>query len=156
MAEIARGVELLAGLENVTAIELGIPAAIDCAAVQAFAREAAQVCAGEILLILRLPLDQAIFLAPCLDEIELAAISLGAPRGSLAVENGKQVRGRLYGPALFPQALAAVQNLAALGIAVIGAGGIHQAEQIEAMLSAGALAVQLDSILWRGGLERPS
>jgi dihydroorotate dehydrogenase len=60
------------------------------------------------------------------------------------------VRGRLYGPALLPLALEVVSAIARQGIAVIGAGGLYRQEDIDAMLSAGAAAVQLDAVFWRG------
>jgi dihydroorotate dehydrogenase len=63
------------------------------------------------------------------------------------------VSGRLYGPGLFPQAAAAVLKMAALGIPAIGAGGIYSREQADKLLSAGAVAVQLDGVLWRGGFQ---
>jgi dihydroorotate dehydrogenase len=37
------------------------------------------------------------------------------------------------------------------GLPVIGAGGIYTLEQAQAMLAAGALAVQLDGIIWKEG-----
>lgn len=64
---------------------------------------------------------------------------------------GELVTGRLYGPGLFPQSLETVRRLAGAGIPVIGAGGVYTREQIEIMLEAGAMAVQLDAVLWRGG-----
>jgi dihydroorotate dehydrogenase len=33
---------------------------------------------------------------------------------------------------------------------VIGGGGVYRPEQAQAMLAAGALAVQVDAALWRG------
>jgi dihydroorotate dehydrogenase len=36
-------------------------------------------------------------------------------------------------------------------VPVIGAGGVYSQAQVESMLAAGALAVQVDAILWRGG-----
>jgi dihydroorotate dehydrogenase len=48
-------------------------------------------------------------------------------------------------------ALATVRELAQLGVPTIGAGGVYAREHMEAMLASGALAVQVDSVLWRGG-----
>jgi dihydroorotate dehydrogenase len=47
--------------------------------------------------------------------------------------------------------MAAVQTLTRRGIPVIGSSGIFTPAQAEAMLQAGAIAVQLDAVLWRGG-----
>jgi dihydroorotate dehydrogenase len=56
----------------------------------------------------------------------------------------------LQGPALFPQALLAVRDAAQANLPVIGAGGVVSKENADAMLSAGALAVQVDTSLWKG------
>ncbi|MCK6569441.1 MAG: nitronate monooxygenase, partial [Anaerolineales bacterium] len=58
------------------------------------------------------------------------------------------VSGRSYGPSLFPQALDLVKNAVKLGIPIIGAGGVWTKENADAMLSVGALAVQVDAALW--------
>jgi dihydroorotate dehydrogenase (NAD+) catalytic subunit len=109
--------------------------------------------AGELPVLARLPLERILELAETAISAGAAAISLCPPRGVLPDSDGKLLRGRLYGPALFPLALAAVQALARSGLPVIGACGVYQPEDIEAMLAAGALAVQLDSVLWRGGAD---
>jgi len=57
-------------------------------------------------------------------------------------------RGRLFGPSLFPQSLEIVSAAAKLGLPVIGAGGVYSKEDAQAMLMAGALAVQMDAGLW--------
>jgi dihydroorotate dehydrogenase (NAD+) catalytic subunit len=101
----------------------------------------------------RLPLERAAELGQALAalaELPVAAASLGAPRGSLPAPGGALVSGRLYGPGVFPLALQAVRELARAGLPVIGAGGVYGADQVEAMRSAGALAVQLDTALWLG------
>jgi dihydroorotate dehydrogenase len=36
---------------------------------------------------------------------------------------------------------------------VIGSGGVYTPAQAEAMLQAGAIAVQLDAVFWRGGWQ---
>jgi dihydroorotate dehydrogenase len=43
-----------------------------------------------------------------------------------------------------------VHELSQLSIPTIGAGGVYTQEHADAMLAAGAYAVQLDSVLWRG------
>jgi dihydroorotate dehydrogenase (NAD+) catalytic subunit len=54
----------------------------------------------------------------------------------------------LYGPAILPLALAAVRTLRRQPLPVIAGGGVYRKEDGEALLAAGALAVQLDSVLW--------
>ena len=74
------------------------------------------------------------------------AISIAAPRGALMTDH--LVTGRLYGPSLFPQTLETVYSAAKIGLPIIGAGGVWTKENADAMLSVGALAVQVDAALW--------
>ncbi len=89
-------------------------------------------------------------LGPRLIEGGADAISIAAPRGALTTDGGALTEGRLFGPSLFPQSLEIVHSVVKLGLPIIGAGGIYSKENAEAMLSVGALAVQMDSVLWRG------
>jgi dihydroorotate dehydrogenase (NAD+) catalytic subunit len=150
--ELSQAVRRLEGLPGVAGIELGL--APDIEAQQAAAL--AQAATGELPVILRLPLERAVELATWLKEHSavvdnIAAFSLGPPRGLLPTPDSSLARGRLYGPAVFPLALRAVRGLSALGVTVIGGGGVYRMEQAEAMQAAGAVAVQLDTVLWRGG-----
>ncbi len=145
--EAARMVERLEGLENVMAAELGFaPLLADDILLITL-----EMCLGELPLIVNLPREQVLNLGPRLVDAGAAAVSLAAPRGCLTVDGGRLTEGRLYGPGLFPQSLEAVYQAARIGLPAIGAGGVYSREQAEAMLDAGALAVQLDAILWRGG-----
>jgi dihydroorotate dehydrogenase (NAD+) catalytic subunit len=144
--ELPTLVRLLESLEGVIAIELGLPTDVTPRQVRTFA----QAASGELPLILRLPLEHAAQTAADAIHSGASAVSLGAPRGALPARAGNLAHGRLYGPALFPQALAAVRQIALSGLPVIGAGGVYSQAQAQAMLLAGALAVQLDSLLWRG------
>lgn len=133
-------------LEGVIGIELGLPKEADGKVVRAFSEAAL----GELPVIIRLPLERAVETAAQAIQGGAAALSLGAARGAFPARAGNIIQGRLYGPALFPQALMVVKEIRQAGLPVIGAGGLYSQEQCEAMLSVGALAVQLDSILWRG------
>jgi dihydroorotate dehydrogenase (NAD+) catalytic subunit len=146
LACMAMRLEMVTG---VTGVELGFPKDADCEMVRAFTRAAS----GELPVIACLPIDHAVELAQAALEAGAAAISLGAPRGALPLPGGGFVQGRLYGPALFPQALGAVRGLAMTGTPVIGAGGVYSQVHVQAMLAAGALAVQLDSVLWKGNFS---
>jgi dihydroorotate dehydrogenase len=136
----------------VAGIELGLPPEIEAGQ----AAVLIQAATGELPVIVRLPLERAVELAGALSKNDvqaasLAAISLGPPRGLLPTPDGSLARGRLYGPAVFPLALRAVKALSAFGVPVIGGGGVYRMEQAEAMMRAGAVAVQVDAVLWRGG-----
>lgn len=145
--EVFRIIQQLEKLDNMAGVELGMPPD----AAPELVSELVSAGLGERPVIARLPLERAVELACVAVEAGAAAISLGAPRGALPGSLGKLVRGRLYGPSLFPLALEIVRQVAHQGIPVIGAGGVYQRPQAEAMLRAGAAAVQLDAVLWRGG-----
>lgn len=143
--ETARMVQMLEGLENVVAVELGFaPLLADDIILLAL-----EMCRGEIPLIVSLPRDQLLRLGARSLAQGAEAISLAVPRGSLkAVHDQGLTEGRLYGPSLFPQSLELVSTAAKLGLPIIGAGGIWEPEQAKVMLEAGALAVQVDASLW--------
>lgn len=143
-------VSQLEGKEGLTGIELGIPPG--CEPGQAV--EMVQAAVGELPLIVRVPVERAGVFASELNESSLAAISLAPPRGVLLDRLYHPVRGRLFGPAVFPFALAAVQEVIDIGVPVIASGGVYQQRQIEALLEIGATGVQLDAVLWSlGDLE---
>ena len=147
--DLVRFVERLVGLENVIGIEVGLAPEIEVDVVV----DLVQSAAGELPLVLCLPLERAVEIGRALVGSEVSAVSLAPARGVLPGDMGRLLRGRMYGPALFPQALAAVQALSKMGLPVIGAGGIYRQADAAVMLSAGALAVQLDTILWWVGVE---
>jgi dihydroorotate dehydrogenase (NAD+) catalytic subunit len=136
-------------LEGVMGIELGLPPDIN----PEKAVDLVQAAVGELPLIVRVPVERAGEIAGSLAESPLAAISLAPPRGALVGSQGELVRGRLFGPAVFPVALAAVQGTVESGVPVIAAGGIYESWQVEAYLEAGASAVQLDAVLWSLGWQ---
>jgi dihydroorotate dehydrogenase (NAD+) catalytic subunit len=151
--------------ENVMAAELGFaPLLADDILLLTL-----EMCLGELPLIFSLPVEQVLSLGPRLIQGGAQAISISAPRGALppppltpapsprfvsaaaplsAKATGELITGRLYGPSLFPRALETVYSAAKIGLPVIGAGGVWSKENAEAMLSAGALAVQVDAALW--------
>jgi len=145
--EIAKMVQMLESVPGVSAVEIGLPPEADKELTTRMVRSAA----GELPVLARLSLERILELGEAAINAGAAAVSMGPPRGALPGSDGKLLRGRSYGPALFPLALAAVQVLAKSGLPVIGACGVYRPEDIEAMFAAGALAVQLDAVIWRGG-----
>jgi dihydroorotate dehydrogenase (NAD+) catalytic subunit len=145
--ELANMVPQLEGLEGVIGVEIGLPPEADAQS----ARELIQAAAGELPVVARLPMESALELGWALAASGAVAFSLAPPRGALPAASGKTRYGRLYGPAVFAQALYLVEQLARGLLPVIGAGGIYSVKDGEAMLAAGAMAVQLDAALWRGG-----
>jgi dihydroorotate dehydrogenase (NAD+) catalytic subunit len=146
--ETARMVRALERVENVLAVELGFAPRLAGDILML----AVEQSLGELPLVVNLPTDQMLSLGARLVDAGVAALSLSAPRGALprSGESSGLVTGRIYGPSLFAPALEVVYSAARLGLPVIGAGGVYQREQASAMLEAGALAVQLDAVLWSG------
>ncbi|MBK9928142.1 MAG: nitronate monooxygenase [Anaerolineales bacterium] len=135
-------VRMLEEIENVMAVELGFaPLLADDILMLTL-----EMCLGEIPLIFSLPVEQVLSLGPRLVQDGAQAISIAAPRGALMTDH--LVTGRIAGPSLFPQALDTVNNAVKLGIPIIGSGGVWTKENADAMLSVGALAVQVDAALW--------
>jgi dihydroorotate dehydrogenase (NAD+) catalytic subunit len=146
---VSRMVARLEGLEGVMGVELGMPPAVDLH----LAQELIRAGLGELPLIIRLPVESASWYAHSLAISQITAISLGPPRGALYDSQGRSVSGRLYGPSIYPQALASVQEAVIAGIPVIAAGGVYNSGQVGVLLEAGAIAVQLDSVLWGLGKQ---
>jgi len=137
-------VRSLEGLENVIAVELGFaPKLADDIIFLVIT-----MCVGELPLVVSLPALQVLSLGPRLMDAGAAAVSIAAPRGILPGRDGSLVSGRLYGPSLFPQSLETVHSAARLGLPVIASGGIGSRKNSSKMLEAGALALQLDTVLW--------
>jgi len=148
--ETQRMVRMLETQENVMAVELGF-APLLADDILLFTLE---MCLAELPLIFSLPMEQVLTLGPRLIQNGAQAISIAAPRGAFNLipkENDGEreiITGRLYGPSLFPQTLESVHSAARIGLPIIASGGIYSKENGDAMLSAGALAVQVDASLW--------
>jgi dihydroorotate dehydrogenase (NAD+) catalytic subunit len=149
---LARSAEELAGMahrvenaEGVSGLEVGLTSDTSVELVVAYA----QAAEGELPVIMQLPIDRSLELAARAVQAGAAAVSLSAPRGILPLQGGEFIQGRLYGPSIFPMALRVIRELRKQGIPTIGTGGIYTQEQINSMLAAGAMAVQLDAVLWR-------
>jgi len=148
--EINQMVRRLEEVEGVLAVEIGLPP--DAPGEQALAF--VEAAYGELPLVVHLPLTRAgEDWVRELPELGASAICLGPPRGVLPSDTGRLVGGRLYGPALFPLVMAGVRALRSLGIPIIAGAGIYRRGTAQAMLDAGARAIQLDTALWRGRLE---
>jgi dihydroorotate dehydrogenase len=155
--ETQRMVRMLESHENVMAAELGFaPQLSDDIILMTL-----EMCLGEVPLIFSLPVEQVLSLGPRLIQSGAQAVSISAPRGALPLSpppagSGGLVTGRLYGPSLFPQTLETVYSASKIGLPIIGAGGVWTKENADAMLSVGALAVQVDAVLWTGKINERS
>jgi dihydroorotate dehydrogenase (NAD+) catalytic subunit len=156
--ETARSLELLERASGVAGIELGLRDDVSASEAGQLVREAL----GGQPLIVRLPLARAAEIAPAVAQAGADALTVGAPpRSEIPLPAppaapvgpagpARTVTGRLYGPATFPAALAAVRAVAELGLGLplIGAGGLYDLDAVREMLAAGAVAVQVDAAVW--------
>ncbi len=142
--ETSRMVQMLEGIDNVMAAELGFsPLLTDDILLLTL-----EMCLGELPLIFSLSSEQVLSLGPRLMQNGASAVSLCSPRGAFTADDGKLITGRLHGPSLFPRALDIVHSAAKIGLPIIGAGGVWTDKYAADMLSAGAMAVQMDTSLW--------
>ena len=141
LSEMVRDLE---GLENVLALELGLPP--DCS--PSTLKDYLDAAAGELPTVVSLAPEDLPPLLDTLIEQQLAAVHLQPPRGTLPDAQGQQISGRLYGPALFPLTLQTTQRLADSSLHQIAGGGVFTRAESQALLDAGAFAVSLDAILW--------
>lgn len=141
LAEMVRKVE---GLENVRAVELGLPPDLHPQVLPGFLEAAS----GELPVIVCLTPDQIPLLLDPLLSLQPSALHLVQPRGSLPGSGAEIVTGRLYGPANFAIMLQAAQVLADAGLPLIADGGVNEPWQSQALLEVGVTAVGLGSVLW--------
>ena len=149
-------VRALESHENVMAAELGFAPQLS----NDIILMTLEMCLGEVPLIFSLPMEQVLNLGPRLVQNGAQAISIASPRGALPLTpnpspegRGELITGRTYGPSLFPQTLETVYSASRIGLPIIGAGGVWTKENADAMLSVGALAVQVDAALWNPGVS---
>jgi dihydroorotate dehydrogenase (NAD+) catalytic subunit len=142
--EAAEMVTMLESIEACAGLELGLG---EVEADQAADLVAA--CAGVIPVIAQLPLGAPAAVFAAAAEAGAQAVSVGAPRGALPGQAGSPVRGRLYGPAVFPFALQAVAALReTVRLPIFAGGGVYGRRHARALLGAGADVVVLDGVFW--------
>jgi len=142
-------VQVLETIENIAAVELSFPHSMPVSQIDDFKNAAC----GELPLIFSLDHEQASQINMFENDKSDFIVRLAEPYGVLPYKDEGLIRGRIYGPAVFPTALSGVQRLSSLGFKVIGGGGIYTRQQAEAMFKAGAEAVALDALLWCGGIN---
>jgi len=136
-------IQMLEGIENVMAAELGFAPLLSDDIILLNL----EMCVGELPLIFSLPAEQILRLGPRLIKGGAVAVSMSHPRGALMRE-GELVTGRLFGRSQFPRSLEVVRSAVMIGLPIIGAGGVWTEQDAADMLSAGAMAVEMDASLW--------
>jgi dihydroorotate dehydrogenase (NAD+) catalytic subunit len=144
-------VEWLSDIEAVAGIELGLPDSLSVDEAIDIIASVERVC--NLPLIVKLPLWKATDLSVRIMEFDgVDALTVSAPpRGSIRWRE-KTIRGRLYGPSTLPLTLWVLDQVASLtkgALPLIGCGGIHSLKDAKAMLNAGAVALQVDSYIWK-------
>jgi len=134
----------LENVENVMAVQLGFAPLLSDDIILLNL----EMCIGELPLIFALPHEQVLSLGPRLIQEGAGMISISSLRGAINDKDGNIITGRLYGRSLFPRSLDIVRSAAILGLPIIGSGGVWSDVDVNAMLKAGAAAVEIDAKLW--------
>jgi dihydroorotate dehydrogenase (NAD+) catalytic subunit len=135
--------------DAVDGIELGLHDDIQPKDAAEMVRAAVQRTDKPVLV--RLPAQNTFEIAEAAEDSGAGALVACAPPRGTAREpkTGRLVSGRIYSPLVKPMILRIVGLLARrAGIPVIGAGGIHSAQDGRDYLEAGACAIQVDSVTW--------
>lgn len=145
--ELDRMVRVLEDTEGVTAVELSFLLSAD----KPQTIELIHAAAGELPVIAAVPLEQVNpeWAAELISQ-GVSALTLTAPRGMIPAPSGALVRGRMYGPGLFPQVVNTVNCLREVEMPIIAGCGVFNQAGIDTLLDLGAAAVQLDAVLWTG------
>lgn len=145
----------LANTPGVQAIELGLTENVSGhKALELLKAAQKEEC---LPIIVRVPFSRVDELAPKFAEAGADALTLSAPPravlpvpGDNPATTAHYMRGRLYGPAMFPLLLNTLARwVSKLKIPIIARGGISNAEDALACLNLGASALQIDAPLWR-------
>src|SRR5574340_589061 len=145
--ELDKMVRSLEEVDGVAAVEISLPLNLD----DAGCLDLIDAALGELPLVLSVPLDQIRSgLISRAVRLGVSAVSVSAPRGVLPSTGTAAIHGRCYGPGLLPLALQALSCLRDLDVPFIAGCGVYDREVMAVMLKAGAAAVKLDTVLWRG------
>jgi dihydroorotate dehydrogenase (NAD+) catalytic subunit len=136
--------------DGVDAIELGLADDLDWQEAETLVKAAVSKTDKPVLV--RLPLLDAYEIAQPVADAGAGALVVSAPpRGTARdAKTGRLVSGRIYGPLVKPVVLHAVGRLVERikDVPIIGAGGIHSAQDARDFIETGAVAVQVDSVTW--------
>ena len=152
--DLLRTARALAGLASspgqptLAALELGIPHPATSREVGRWIDAIRAVC--PLPLLVKLPLGAAVELAEAAASASADGLVIGSPPlGTALSPTGMPVSGHLYGPALHSLALhelRLVKNM--VDLPLVATGGIHSLADAQAFLAAGAMAMQIDSLVF--------
>jgi len=152
--QVRKAIARLDEEETVNAVELGLRD--DMTWQEASRLVNAAVTKTEKPVLVRLPMGDAFEIAEPVADAGASTLVIAAPPRGTARDprTGKLVSGRIYGPVVKPMVLNMVGQIARrIDIPIIGAGGIHTPQDARDYLEAGAVAVQVDSVIWRSPPE---
>jgi len=145
--DLQRTARALAGTGHVAAIELGVPAGAYPDELDHWTRAVREACL--LPLLVKLPLETAANLASTAAASADGLVIGRPPLGAAVSAGGEVVTGHLYGPALHALTLHALRVIKdRVELPLVAVGGIHSLADAQALLQAGAKAVQLDSLLF--------
>lgn len=146
--EARQAVERVSAEDTLSAIELGLSDDLPLADCIRLVRAAADRAEKPVLV--RVPFGSSVDYARAIADAGADGLVVCAPpRGTARDSTGQLVPGRLYGPWVKPMALRLVGQIArAVNVPVTGAGGIHSPDDARDYLEAGAVAVQVDAVVW--------
>jgi dihydroorotate dehydrogenase (NAD+) catalytic subunit len=147
--DLLRTARALDSTAAIAAIELGLPREATPRDIEHWIRAIRTGCM--LPLLLKLPLDTATEMVDVAVDMAVDVLVVGSPPpgAALVQGSGKMVSGHLYGPALHSRVLHQVQIIRELvDLPLIAVGGIHSWADAQAFLTAGATAVQIDTLLF--------
>jgi len=147
---LGRTAAALTSAAGMAAFELGLPA--DALPDEVFDWTTAIREAAELPLLVKIPFMAVV-------EVAAAAVEAGAdalvvsmpPPGAAQITRTAltMLHGQFFGPALHPLILPQIEFFGRnFNLPIVGSGGIHSLADAQAFLTAGAMAVQLDSVLF--------
>jgi len=138
----------LAEVDWVQGLELHFPRPMEADEMAECTRAAS--AESDVPCLVRLPFQGTIIAARACAEAGADALVVAAPPYARAMdEDGAWVYGPLHSPALAPAYAELLYEVAGeVDVPLIGRGGIADIGDVLALVSAGAVAVQVDSLLW--------
>ncbi|MEL6309350.1 MAG: hypothetical protein AAFN11_22110 [Chloroflexota bacterium] len=147
---IQRAIEMIDYSDAIMGIELGLNDDITWQEAESLVRAATEYAEKPVLV--RLPMYDAYEIAGAVADAGADALVISAPPRGTARDprSGQLVSGRVYSPIVKAQALKIAEVIATRikDVPIIGAGGIHSIQDARDFLEVGAVAVQVDSVVW--------